>query len=190
MPDVNQQAELEKATTRFVYFVEFDFLSSTQYLCTSNTTITTLGHNWLGLGALGKISPVESSDSLNAKALDFTLNVAQTSWLALAVGAVEEYRGRPAKMFFCPLDESFNLVGTPEQCWNGYMDTVAIGMDGESGQITLRCETSVRSLKRPANFRLNAAQHKLAYPTDTGLDYLTRFIANPQQWLSILFQQR
>jgi hypothetical protein len=69
------------------------------------------------------------------------------------------------------------------------MDTVVVGVDGEQGKAILKCETSAYGLKRRPSLRLNAAQQKQKYPTDTGLDYLTDLIANPQLWLSKKFQQ-
>jgi hypothetical protein len=184
-----QQTELQKAVTRAVYFVQLEFASSTQYLCTANITLTWGGHDWLGFGTVGGISPIEESEGVESRALTFTLNVAQQSVLALAVGSVEEYRGRVAKMYFCPLDESFQLVGTPQLCWRGIMDLMAIGVDGEEGKITLKCETSAYSLKKQPNLRLNAAQHKKRYPNDTGFDYLNDLIANPAVWLTKAFQR-
>jgi hypothetical protein len=146
-------------------------------------------HTWTGLGTVIGMDAIEESDSLDAKALSFSLNHAQPSWLALSVGPVEDYRGLPAKLYFCPLDEGFQLVDTPELCWRGIMDTVTVGLEGEEGKITLKCETSAYALKRSASLRYNAAQQKNKYPADTGLDYLTDLIANPQLWLSKKFQQ-
>lgn len=187
--DAQQQAELEKTVTRTVYFTEFQFASSTLYVCTADRTITWNGHDWIGLGTVGGISAIEESEGVESKALTFTLNVAQTSILALAIGAVEEYRGRNAKLYFCPLDESYQLVGTPRLCWRGIMDLMAVSVEGEEGKITLKCETSAYGLKRQPGLRLNAAQHKKKYPADTGLDYLTDLIANPVVWLSKKFQR-
>ncbi|SCX94354.1 hypothetical protein SAMN05216420_101404 [Nitrosospira sp. Nl5] len=185
----SQQAELEKPVTRTVYFVELQLLSGTQYICSANQTITWGGHDWIGQGSVGGISPIEESDGVESKSLTFTLNVAQPSYLALAVGDVEEYRGLPAKLYFCPLDESFFMVGTPQLCWRGIMDLMAIGIEGQEGQISLKCETSAYGLKRQPALRLNAAQQKKKYPTDTGFDYLTDIIANPVVWLSKKFQR-
>jgi hypothetical protein len=187
--DSSQQAELEKAVTRVCYFVELDFRDATSYICSANVTLTWGGHDWIGLGTIGSISAIEESEGVESKSLTFTLNIAQLSILALAVGDVEQYRGRNAKMYFCPLDESFIPVGTPQQCWRGIMDTMAVSVDGEEGGITLKCETSAYGLKRAPGLRLNAAQQKSRYPTDTGLDYLTDLIATPSVWLSAKFQR-
>jgi len=188
MTTTAQQTALESPVVRAAYFVEFSFLSGTQRLCTFNQTITWGGYDWIGLGALGTISAVEESDGIESKSLSFTLNAAQPAWLALAAGAVEEYRGRDAKMYMCPLDTQYRLIDTPTVCWRGIMDTVSIGIDGDAGSITLKCETSAYGLKRQPALRMNAAQQKKAYPTDAGFDYLTDLIANPQSWLSKKFQ--
>jgi hypothetical protein len=187
--DSSQQAELEKAVTRIVYFAELQFRDATTYISSINQTITWNGNDWGGLGTVGSISAVEESEGVESKSLTFSLNVAQQSVLALAVGDVEQYRGRNAKLYFCPLDESFQLVGTPQQCWRGIMDTMAVSVEGEEGAIQLKCETSAYGLKRQPGLRLNSAQQKSRYPTDTGLDYLTDLIANPTVWLSRKFQR-
>lgn len=184
-----QQTALEQPVVRIVYFAEFAFLGGTAYMNTSNQTITWNGHDWLGVGTLGSIGEVEETDGLEAKALNFTLNAAQPSWLALAVGSVEEYRGRSAKLYMCPLDEGFVPIDDPILCWTGIMDTVTVGVEGEAGQIVLKCETSAYGLKRRQSLRINAAQQKKKYPTDTSLDFLQDLIARPQQWLSINFQR-
>src|SRR5450759_936696 len=118
-----QQTELEKPVTRVVYFCEFHFVSGIQRVCTARQTITWGGFDWLGFGSVGNISQVEEAAGATSSALTFSLNIAQASWLAEAIGAVEDYRGQPAKMYFCPLDEQFRLIDTPQICWRGLMDT-------------------------------------------------------------------
>lgn len=189
MTTPEQNAELAKAVTRTVYFVEFQFASGTSRLSTANVPLAWGGYEWAGVGTIGTIGTVDESDGLEAKPLNFTINAAQPAWLSLAVGPVEEYRGRKALMYMCPLNESFQMVGAPERCWSGVMDMVSVGIDGESGSITLKCETSAYGLKRRPQLRLNAAQHKKVNPTDTGLDYLTDLINNPGVWLSAQFQK-
>lgn len=184
-----QQTELEKPVTRYVYFVELQFVSGTVYACSAGQTITWGGHDWIGLGGISSITAVEESAGVTSSALTFGLNVAQAEWLAEAVGAVEDYRGQPAKMYFCPLDEQMRLVDTPLICWRGIMDTIVFGIDGEQGQCALKCETSAYGLKRRPSLRMNAAQQKQRYPTDTGFDQLTTLLANTQLWLSKKFQQ-
>jgi hypothetical protein len=185
-----QNAELAKPVTRTVYFVEFQFASSTSRLSTANFPITWGGFDWSGVGSIGSIGAIEESDGLESRPLNFTINAAQPSWIALAVGDVAAYRGRPAKMYMCPLDESFQMIDTPVQCWSGTMDMVSVGVNGDESSITLKCETSAYGLKRRPSLRLNDAQQRKEHPTDTGLSYLTALISDPGVWLSVRFQQK
>lgn len=188
----DQQAALEKAVVREVYFCEFQFLSGTVYVCSFNQTITWNGHDWLGIGGLASIGTTTESDSIESSALEFGLNAAEQSWLALSVGSVEEYRGRTAKLYFCPLDENYQLIDEPVLCWRGIMDLVSVGIEGDSteatGTIVLKCETSAYGIKRQPALRINPAQQKAKYPGDKALDYLPDLMANPQPWLSKKFQ--
>ena len=191
MTDAAQDAELAKPVTRTVFFAEFQFASGTQRVSNANQPYTWGGYTWSGLGALGGISAISESESVTSKSVSFTLNAADPAWLAEAVGSVEDYRGLPVKLYFCPLAPEFTLVGTPELCWRGVMDTVAVGIDNDgAGAITLTCETSAYGIKRQQALRVNAAQQRARYPTDSGFDYLTGLIANPQLWISKLFQQQ
>lgn len=189
MTTASQQAELEKPVTRTVYFVEFQFKTGTSRLSTANFPITWGGYEWAGVGSIGSIGTVEESDGLEARPLTFSINAADPSWLAMAIGPVDDYRGRPAKMWMCPLTESFQLIDTPIQCWSGQMDMVTVGLNGDTGTISMKCETSAYGLKRRPALRLNAAQQKKEYPTDTGFDYLTDLIRDPGVWLSAKFQK-
>ena len=185
-----QQAELEKTVTRVVYFVEMQFTTGTQRLSSFNRTINWGGYDWSGLGQILRIEKVSESEGSDPKALTFAIAAAQASWLAVAVGPVEEYRGKPIKMYMCPMDESYVLIGLPVLCWRGIMDTAIINISGDEGGVQIKCETSAYALKRRPIFRINAAQHKMRYPGETGMDYLDDLIATPQRWLSRKFQAR
>jgi hypothetical protein len=189
MTTTAQQTALEKPVVRTAWFLELQFAAGTLRVCSFGQTFAWGGFDWIGLGSLGKISAVDESAGVASSAMMFSLNVAQTSLLAIALGAVENYRGRAAKLYFCPLDETGVLIDTPEICWRGLMDTMSAGVDGEEGQITLKCETSAFGIKRIPSLRLNAAQQRQRHSTDTGFDYLTGLIAQPQLWLSKKFQQ-
>lgn len=186
-----QQTELEKPVTRVVCFFELQLSSGTQRISTFNQPITWGGYTWSGLGQFINMSQVQEEEGSETKSINLTVVAAETSWLALAVGPVEEYRGLPIKIYMCPLDAAFKLVGTPVQVWRGIMDTVVVSVDenGEGG-VNIKCETSAFGLKRRPIYRINAAQQKQVYPNDTGFDYLTDLIANPQRWLSKKFQAK
>lgn len=189
----DQQTALEQPVVRLVYFAEFHFLSGIVYVCSLNQTISWGGYDWIGLGQISSISAIEEKAGTSSAALNFQLNIAQAEWLSLAAGAVEEYRGRDAKLYACPLNTGFGLIDTPQICWRGTMDTMSPGITGKQGEATgvinLKCETSAHGLKRKSSLRLNAAQQKQRHPSDTGFDYLVDLLSAPAPWLSKRFQQ-
>jgi len=195
MPSPSQQSALEAPVARTAHFVEFQMSLGTLRVCNCNMTFTWGGFDWIGLGALGSIGAVEEASGVASSSLIFGLNLTQSELLSLALIDNSVYRGRSAKMYFCPLDENFNLIGDPIICWRGIMDVMTIALDGENGSISLKCETSAYGLKRRPSMRLNAAQHKARIAakygdhTDLGLDMQNDLIANPQLWLSKRFQQ-
>lgn len=178
-----QQTAVEAAVVRFAYFAEFNFRSATVRVTSLNNTLSWGGFTWAGLGSLGNIGQVAEKGDVAAYSLAFTLNIAQTEWLTLSLVDPYEYRGLAAKLYFCPLDEGFNLIDAPVRCWSGIMDTMTVSTSGDkgasTGKITLKCETSVHGILRPSTKRLTPVQHKLKYPNDTGLDYLVELVTNP-----------
>jgi hypothetical protein len=189
MTTLDQQAALEKASVPLAYFVAMYFRNSTQRVCNFNKTFSWGGFDWLGLGDLGSISEIKASEKVEPNPVLLTLNIAKPEWLALGIGPVEEYRGLPVKIYQCPLNPDYTLIDTPMLSWDGDMDVVAASADGESGQLQMRCEPHSKKLRRRNVLRVNAAQQKLIYPTDTGFDYQADLLANPQTWLSRRFQQ-
>jgi hypothetical protein len=186
-----QQAEFEKPVTRVVFFFELQLSTGTQRINSSNQKFTWGGFDWSGLGQVLSFGNVSQDAGGVPSSIDLIIAAAQPAWLALAVGPVTEYRGRVMKMYICPLDESFMLVGTPVLCWAGIMDTNAVNVAADGGgTIVLKCESRAYALKRRPVLRVNAEQHKRTYPLETGFDYLTDLIGKPQRWLSKKFQAR
>lgn len=185
---VDQQAATEKAVARVAYFLELQFSGGTSRLTNFNQTYTWGGYDWSGLGQVLSLGAVSEGESAEARPITVSITAAQAEWLAVAIGPVEEYRGRTAKLYMAPLDDGYKIIGTPVLAWRGTMDAVTIGIDGNEGGVEIKCETSANALRRRPVIRMNPAQHKRIYPTETGFDYLTSLIANPQLWLSKRFQ--
>lgn len=183
-----QQTALQQPLARAAYFLELQFSGGTSRLTSFNQSIDWGGYTWSGMGQVLSLSAVSSSEGADPRSITVTIAAAAPGMLALAVGPVEEYRGRIAKLYMAPLDAAYQLVGTPVLAWRGVMDTAAVSVDGEDGSVQIKCENAAYALKRRPALRVNAAQHKLRYPGETGLDYLTDLIANPQLWLSRRFQ--
>lgn len=183
-----QQEALEKAVVRTAYFLELQFSGGTSRLSSFNQTYTWGGYEWSGLGQVLGLSQLSEGESAEARPITVSITAAKSEWVALAIGPVEEYRGRPAKLYMAPLDEGYKIIGSPVLAWRGTMDAVTIGIDKNEGGVEIKCETAANALRRRPVIRMNSAQHKRRYPGETGFDYLTDLIANPKLWLSKRFQ--
>jgi hypothetical protein len=189
MTTTAQDAALAAPHVYLVYFVKFSFKTVTQYASTANIDHTWGGHTWLGLGAVGGISEVSSTEGMDTSSVTISLNAAELTWLTLALGDASEYQNLPIKIYMCPMTSAFQLIDTPEPCWEGVMDALSIGVDNDQGSLQLKCESTAYSLKRLPVFRLNKQQWNKFHPTDKGLDYVEKLISDPVVWLSKKFQQ-
>lgn len=184
-----QQAAFEATSVPWAFFVELFFLSGTQRICNFNQSFDWGGYTWLSLGGAGAIGEIRSTEKVEPAPVTLSLSIAQAGWLALAVGNVEDYRGRPVRIYQCPLTPAYQLIDTPALAWEGDMDVMEISVDGEAGSVTMRCEPAAKRLRRRNSLRVNAPQQRARYPTDGGFDFQAALLANPVTWLSTTFQR-
>ena len=185
-----QQVAFEKAVVPWAFFVEMQFVSGTQRLCNFNQNFDWGGFTWNSLGGAGSIGEIRSTEKVEPAPVTLSLSVAQAEWLALSVGAVEDYRGRTVKIYQCPLTEQYQLIDTPMLAWEGDMDLIAISVEGEAGSVTMRCEPAAKRLRRRNALRVNAQQQRQRYPYDAGFDFQAQLLASPVTWLSTTFQRQ
>jgi hypothetical protein len=186
-PDQQDAAELP--VVPWAYFVEMQFASATVRVCNFNKDFEWGGFTWRGLGSLGSISEIKSSEKIEPNPVTLSLNLAQPEWLALGVGPVEEYRGLPVIIYQCPLDPQHRLIDLPAVAWAGEMDVVSASVEADGGaSLQMRCEPAAKRLRRRVPLRVNPIQQRQRFPGDSGLDYLPDLLATPQTWLSIRFQ--
>jgi hypothetical protein len=181
------------------WLAQLDFTTGTLYVTTAPQNLTVGANTYTGLGSLVSVAQLNESADSGAEKITLSLSVANTAMLALAIGAVETYRGRAVRLYLQLFDEQFKRVGNPVQRWSGSMDRVQInrrpadpGSSGAGGgSIDLQCSRA--GMARARNFqgqRLTDVQQRIAYPGDTGLRYVRKLIEEPTPWLTVAFQRR
>lgn len=188
----NQQTALAARHLGMVLFAYLDFAdgsfaSTPIRISTWNHDLTWGGYTWQGFGNLVSVANVKDSEKLETSSIDLNLNAANTTILSLSLAAPERYRGRNVILYMCPITNGV-LVDTPIQFWSGTMDTMAVAYEADGGNVTLRVTPTSARLARASGLRMNHEQHKLAYPTELGFQYLNDLISHPQVWLSKKFQ--
>ncbi len=190
--------QAQQAVVGVVWMAELDFASGLQRLTTAPRNITVGGNTWTGLGLFAGVADLAEGSDSAAQQLTLSLAVTDTAMLALAMGGVQGYRGRPARLYLQLLDEAFQPVALPVRRWAGVMNKVQIDRKPAdvmasgpgSGSINLLCTRSGMARARHAQgLRLTDAQQQARYPGDTGLRYVRTLIEQPARWLSKAFQR-
>lgn len=171
--------------------VELQFTGGTIRVTNWPVDVTALTYTWTGIGAVAEIGELKESEDGNYQKLTVGLSQVKSAYLALALGSVETYQGRVAKIWIATVDAStLQITGTPILRFAGYMDQVHISRDDDVGKIALDLQTGAYDIRsNPAALRMNDAQHRVRKPGETGFRYIQDLIGKPQQWLSKRFQQ-
>lgn len=193
--DAPAAAQIATGVYGVVMLVELEFDSGTIYLSTHNEVLTIDGHAFTPLGGVLRIGTIKEKAGTGAEQLPISIP-SDPAYVALALGGVEGYRGRPARVYLQLLGETYQPVGARKLRFTGRMEPVSIprepAKDGSSsGRIEMKLtrEGLARSRKRDGA-RLTDAQQQAKYPGDTGLRYMRTLIEKPSLWLSIAFQKQ
>jgi hypothetical protein len=181
------------------WLAELDFAAGMQRWCTAPGSITSGGYTWTGLGLFAGVGNLTEGADSAAEQITLSLSVVDPAMLALAMGQVEGYRGRAARLYLQLLDATCQPVGSPVKRWAGVMNKVQIErrpaepestQDG-TGTINLLCTRSgMARARHSTGLRLTDAQQRARYPGDTGLQYVRTLIEQPARWLSKEFQKQ
>ena len=177
--DTNQAAALAADHIEGIAFVQLDF-ATTLRLSTLPYNFSWNGFTWIGAGNLGQISPVGENVDLQAQGVSLSLAGIDPSLISTALG--EQYQGKPAQIWFCPLNtDTGQLIGTPIRIFGGRIDTMDIEV-GETATITLTAEGKLIDFFRPRVSRYTDAEQQLRYPGDLGLQYINSLIEVNVVW--------
>jgi hypothetical protein len=172
--------------------VELAFSSGTLRLTNYPLDVTILGATWTGVGAVGAVDEIRESEDGAGEKLTIGLSQVPSGYLAAALGSVETYQGRDARVYVAMLDGStLQVTGSPRLRFAGYMDRVHIerGDDGVGKVLVDLVTFSGDARANPSGLRLANAQHQAEHPGERGFEYLTDLVGKPALWLSKTFQQ-
>lgn len=194
--DTSAQAQIEASVRGVQWLVALDFVSGMVRYTTNAVDITSGGYTWQGFGSLVGVDGVRESEDGNPGDVTLGLSLVSTAMLAAAIGNVENYRNRSARLSLQLIGPDFQPVGAPVARWAGYMNKVRIKRNtnkegGSSGAIQMVCSRAGANRSRAATgLRHTHAQHILRFAGDNGFEYIQTLIEKPAVWLSKRFQQR
>lgn len=137
------------------------------------------GKIFLGVGSLGKISPLEEGDDLRARGFSLSLSGIPPEMLSLSLQ--ESYQGRRASIWIAVLNSDYQLVANPIGPWIGRIDTQD-GELGETATVTINVESRLIDWERPRIRRYTDADQQLAYPGDRGCEFVSQMVEKELVW--------
>lgn len=183
------------------WLVDVNFSTGLQRVSSwSDDLTTTTGFTYTRLGAGLQVSKVSESADASPEKLVFSLSVADTAKLALAIGDATVYRGKKVTLYLQLMNEDGTVSGAPVRRWFGYVDSTSIerrvadpnsgGDKPAGGTIKLSCSKAGQSRSRRSDgLRITHEQHQTRFPGDNGYEYTVKLIEQPTQWLSKRFQE-
>lgn len=175
-----------------VGFVELDFSGGVQRLTSWPVDVTALGYTWSGLGDLASMTEIPESEDGAPRRITLSLTAVKQAMVALALGAVDTYQGRSAKVWIAAFNSAGVLQGDPVLRFVGAMDRIRIqpGDETRPAAILLDCESATWDTRRnPTALRMNHAQHQFEHPGELLFQRVDELITKPQMWLSKRFQE-
>lgn len=192
--DASQTALIDGGVYSTVWLVELDFASGPVYVSTFNDVLTIEGKTYIAAGRVLEIGAIKEKFGTGTEKVTLSLPT-NAAYTALALGNVEGYRGKPARLKLLLLGPDFQPVGAPKLRLTATMEPVSIqrnpAKDGESsGKIEMRLSREGLDRSRKLDgLRLTDAQQRARFPDDSGLRYMRALIEKPALWLSIAFQK-
>jgi hypothetical protein len=168
------------AHVRPIVFLELQFVSGTVRLHNAVGTYTWGGQDWLGVGALGEIAPVEEADGQSPYRIAYRLNGLNSTILQEAIN--EEVFERLAIRYDGFIGDDGKLVADPDETRRDLMDTMEVIRGDEMEGVVLNCESElVRDTQAPGGLFTDEDQQAL-YSGDTGFKYLAQMIDAKVHW--------
>lgn len=166
----NQSAAIA-AHAEAVTFVDLDFPSGHLRLHTRTGTIAwgtgSPIPQWLGVGKLGAVADVKEDAELRPNSITLTLSGVDAALVTAAMA--EKYHGRAVTIYDGFLDTTtFALLATPEVKFRGLMDYMTVDLGGNTGSITVHCESELARWEKPRELLYTHESQQLLYPTDLG----------------------
>ena len=164
---------------RVTVLVKMEFTSGTLRVALSDRTITFGGFDYVGAGALGKISPIGETTDLSAEGIALEISGIPTTYVNLAMG--EDIQGRLVTVYQAFLDANYALIDAPVVMFRGRMDVMDIRL-GATATLSLRVENRLADWDRPRIRRYTHQDQIARFSADKGLEFVAQTTEREITW--------
>lgn len=173
-------AAVDDATVRIAFLAQLEFPSGTLYVWTGVGDLSWGAQTWTGVGTFGGISDISEAAGIEAPGVDLELSGTPSATLALALA--DDYQGHPVKVYQALFDAAGAVIVDPVLVFSGRMDVMQITDAGETGVISLSCESESIDLDRKRVLRYTHEEQQRLFAGDLGLEFVTSMQDKPIYW--------
>jgi hypothetical protein len=173
-------AAASAVVVRPIALVYLDFQSEAVYANSTGFNVTWDGHEWLGVGQLGGIGPVQETIESKATSLTLTLSGVDNESLAHALG--DRYQGRLGRLYIAFLDQAYAVVGEPIIVFEGPMDSMPVKLAGGKITIAVTITDGRSDWDRPRLRRYTNEDQQAVYPGDKGFEFVPQMVEKQLNW--------
>lgn len=171
-------AAIKGAHVPYVYFVQLDF-SVPMRLCTAGYDMAWNGFQWLGVGLVGTIDPIQEQATLEAIGVSMSISGVPSDLIAITL--TEQYQGKPCQIWVAPLAEDLQLLSQPIKVFSGRLDTMDTDV-GETATITVSAESRMVAWDKAKVRRYNNEDQQSRYPGDRGFEFVAQMVEKELLW--------
>lgn len=135
--------------------------------------------DFLGVGAMGKISTAEEASDLQSYSMTLVLSGIPRDSIALAL--TEPYQGRSATVWDVPMTADFVPVLDPVIIFRGRMDQMQIDL-GDSASVTVTLLNRLADWERARVLRYSDVEQQRAFAGDLGMQFAAAMETKEISW--------
>jgi hypothetical protein len=151
--------------------VNLAFVTSTQFVWSGIGDLVFNGNTYKGVGSLGKLGTINEGLDVNAYGTSVTLSGIDNTLFNDSLTDIQQ--GLPATVYIALFTNTGTMIGTPYMMFDGLIDEPSISLGADTSSITLNLENSMLDGKRASNIRYTDADQRIAFPTDSGFQFVT-----------------
>ena len=154
-----------------VTFVQLAFPSGTVYLHNSIGTYTFGGNDYLGVGDLGAISPLEEGADISPYQITLSLSGLDSTIAGAAL--TEDYYMHAVIVSLGVLNADDALLADPTVVFEGFMDQMNISVGADGGDvITLSAESELARFDKASNIKYTDIQLQSEFSGDLAFEFM------------------
>lgn len=174
------QAAVQAGVVRPVLFMMGEFVSGPLYLWSGLGTFNWNGQNWLGVGTLGSVSPVQETENATATNIVMTLSGIPSDVLALVISEVRN--GKRVRIWLGLLDDNYSLLTDPVEMFGGHIDASEIDEDAETSSCSITVENAFVDFQRARPVPFTDQAQQAVFPGDLGFAFVPQLADIEISW--------